>query len=127
MADLDTRLAFYMRLARVSSSGELDEMEAELEDRFGPLPNQIKNLLYMVRIKLMASGSGVREIITDKGQIVIKVVPGLRIDKLSMQGYFGDWLKVGTSQLRLDLKQAGKQWKRVLEDIIGRMAGAIDG
>lgn len=126
VSDLDTRLAFYLRFAKVRSLEEMNELRAELEDRFGPLPLQVKNLLYMIRIKLMASGSGIRDIIAEKGQIVVKLDPGVRIDKLSMQGYFGDRLKVGTSQLRLDIKRAGKQWKKVLEDVIEKMAQTID-
>lgn len=124
--DLSTRLALYMRLARVGSLEEVGELGAELEDRFGPLPLQVKNLLYMVRIKLMGSGLGLQEISSERGQVVIKLGPGLRIDKPTMQGYFGDRLKVGTSQLRLDTKRVGREWKKVLEGVIERMTQTTD-
>ena len=124
--DLSTRLALYMRLAKVSSLEEVDELGAELEDRFGPLPLQGKNLLYMVRIKLMGSRIGLREISSERGQVVIKLGPGLRIDRPTMQAYFGDRLKVGTSQLRLDTKRAGREWRKVLEGVIKRMAQTTD-
>ncbi len=125
--DLDTRLALYMRLARVDSLEEMYELGAEIEDRFGPLPLQVKNLLYIVRLKLMARGSGIRDIIGEKGQIVIRLGPGFTIDKTALQEYFGEKLKVGTSQLRLDIKRAGKQWKKILEDLVERTARTIDG
>ncbi len=119
---LSTRLALYMRLAKVSSPEEVGELGAELEDRFGPLPLQLKNLLYMVRMKLMGSQVGIQEISSERGQVVIKLGPGVRIDKLAMQEYFGDRVKVGTSQLRLDRKRAGKEWKRVLESVTERLS-----
>jgi len=124
--DLSTRLALYMRLAKLSSLEEAGEFGTELEDRFGPLPLQIKNLLYMVRVKLMGSRLGIQEISSERGQVVIKLGPGVGIDKPTMQGYFGDRLKVGTRQLRLDIKLAGKEWKKMLEGVIEKMAQTID-
>ena len=112
---------------QVSSLEEVDELGAELEDRFGPLPLQGKNLLYMVRIKLMGSRIGLQEISSERGQVVIKLGPDVRIDRPTMQAYFGDRLRVGTSQLRLDTKRVGREWRKVLEGVLERMAQTTDG
>ena len=119
--DISTRLALYMKLAKISSTVELDELGAEMEDRFGPLPVEAVNLLYMVKLKLMAGTSNIQEITWEKGQVVIRLLSGARMDRSYLQEQFGDKLKVGTNQLRLDVKRAGRRWQSVLEDVIVKM------
>lgn len=119
--DLSTRLALYLRLAKVGSLEEVGELGVELRDRFGTLPQQVDDLLYMVKIKLLGIMAGIQDIYSEQGQIVIKLGPGITIDKPSMQGYFGDRLKIGTNQVRLDIRRTGGEWKGVLEKVLLRI------
>jgi transcription-repair coupling factor (superfamily II helicase) len=122
VSNVSTRLALYMKLAKVGSPQDLHELGEELADRFGPLPFEVANLLYMVRLKLLAGQSNIREISAERSQIVIRLGPAAGMDRLSLQEYFGDVLKVGTNQLRLDIRRAGKEWQSVLEDVISSVA-----
>ncbi|MBV9061465.1 MAG: transcription-repair coupling factor, partial [Alphaproteobacteria bacterium] len=49
--DLNLRMALYRRLASLENGGDVDRFAAELIDRFGPLPDEVKNLLEIVAIK----------------------------------------------------------------------------
>ncbi len=49
--DLNVRMALYRRLAGVEAQSEIDQFAAELIDRFGPLPDEVKHLLEIVSIK----------------------------------------------------------------------------
>ncbi len=49
--DLDLRLRLYRRLAALETPEELDAFAAELVDRFGPLPEETRQLLDLVAIK----------------------------------------------------------------------------
>ena len=51
VADLQVRLDVYRRLSRLSDAGEIDGYAAELIDRFGPLPDEVKNLMSMIQLK----------------------------------------------------------------------------
>jgi len=51
IADERERLVIYRRLARVESAEELDELRAELRDRFGPLPALVENLLRIMNLR----------------------------------------------------------------------------
>jgi transcription-repair coupling factor (superfamily II helicase) len=124
--DLNTRLSLYLRLSKVSVPGELDELKKELEDRFGPLPQEVKDLLYMVRIKLLGSKAGIESISSEDGQVVLSLDATAKFDKLSLQRSFGNKLKIGTNQLRLDMRRAGEEWREVLEHILNVMAGSKD-
>jgi transcription-repair coupling factor (superfamily II helicase) len=122
VSDTSTRMDVYVRLAKTSTLAELDELAVELEDRFGPLPAETKELLYIVRIKLLGSYASVQDVSTEGGQVVIRLRPGTKIDRTLIQEHYGEKLKVGTNQLRLDMRRAGKDWRNVLEDVIRRIA-----
>ena len=51
VTDLNVRMSLYRRLASVESRAEIDQFAAELIDRFGPLPEEVKHLLDVVAIK----------------------------------------------------------------------------
>ncbi|HEX2628787.1 MAG TPA: transcription-repair coupling factor, partial [Chitinophagaceae bacterium] len=52
------RLSLYQRLDNSESEGELQEMRVELEDRFGPIPQQVDDLFITVRCRKLAVDLG---------------------------------------------------------------------
>jgi transcription-repair coupling factor (superfamily II helicase) len=71
--DRDLRLHLYRRLAEIRIPQALDEIEEELADRFGPLPDEVRQLLYQLRIKIKATAAGINRILTDNGQILLEL------------------------------------------------------
>ncbi len=51
VADLGLRLNLYRRLAHLGDRSSIDEFAAELIDRFGALPIEVKNLLVLIELK----------------------------------------------------------------------------
>lgn len=51
VADLGIRLGLYKRIANLSSIDDIKEIREELIDRFGPIPEEVENLLQTVEIK----------------------------------------------------------------------------
>ncbi len=49
--DLPVRLGLYRRIGALASDAETEAMAAELVDRFGPLPDEVDNLLGVVALK----------------------------------------------------------------------------
>jgi len=62
MPDVHLRLILYKRMSSVSSDEELQELHSELIDRFGPLPEPVKNLLQISKLKLLANTMGIKKI-----------------------------------------------------------------
>jgi transcription-repair coupling factor (superfamily II helicase) len=71
--DVGVRLSLYARLARLPDGAALDAFEAELEDRFGAVPAEARDLLDIARIRAMARAIGIRRI--DAGQAAIALTP----------------------------------------------------
>jgi transcription-repair coupling factor (superfamily II helicase) len=51
VSDLNVRMALYRRLATLEDKTEIERFAAELIDRFGKLPDEVKHLLEIVAIK----------------------------------------------------------------------------
>jgi transcription-repair coupling factor (superfamily II helicase) len=62
VADLSVRLGLYRRLADLEEDRDIDGFGAELADRFGPLPEEVKHLLKIVAIKAMCRRANVEKI-----------------------------------------------------------------
>ncbi len=60
--DLDLRLQLYRRLSRVENREEREAFAAELIDRFGPLPDEVKSLMQVVGIKALCKQLGVEKL-----------------------------------------------------------------
>jgi transcription-repair coupling factor (superfamily II helicase) len=58
------RLEMYKRLAEVRSEADVKAVEAELADRYGPLPTEVANLLAVARFRLLARSAGLTEIVS---------------------------------------------------------------
>ncbi len=57
--DVHNRLILYKRIANADSAAALDELQVEMIDRFGLLPEPSKNLLRLTHLKLRAENLGI--------------------------------------------------------------------
>jgi transcription-repair coupling factor (superfamily II helicase) len=55
LPDVHARLVLYKRISSVQSVTELDDLQAETIDRFGPLPDAARNLFRIARLRVAAS------------------------------------------------------------------------
>ena len=62
LPDVHTRLVQYKRIASAENSDELRELQVEMIDRFGLLPQPLKNLFALTRIKLRIQELGIRKL-----------------------------------------------------------------
>jgi transcription-repair coupling factor (superfamily II helicase) len=121
--NLNTRLSLYSRLARVEHIEEVEDMAREFKDRFGPLPQPVENLLYIVKIKVLAARAEVNSVSTQGKQIVIKPQHAdLPLKMEGVRGVIGRYpdaaIKIGATQIKLDTKLLGDRWKVVLEEVL---------
>jgi len=59
VTDSEERMDIYRRLSRVSSPAEVEEMRAEIRDRFGAPPEPAVNVLKLVELKVRALAAGI--------------------------------------------------------------------
>ncbi|RJO61755.1 MAG: transcription-repair coupling factor [Dehalococcoidia bacterium] len=120
VADTDTRLSLYQCLAGARNTEGVDVLGKDFKDRFGTPPVEVINLLYAVRIKVLAARAKLESISTEGSLIVLRRPSGMQFppeaDKLPRAG-----IKVTLNQVRLDTAVLGKGWQKTLEDVVGRL------
>ncbi|MDH5355594.1 MAG: transcription-repair coupling factor, partial [Gammaproteobacteria bacterium] len=79
IADIHHRLIEYKRIASARSGGDLRELQMDLIDRFGLLPDPLKNLFHTTQIKLQTATLGIEKIDIGEqdGKIVFNVNPNI--------------------------------------------------
>ncbi|TEU11201.1 MAG: transcription-repair coupling factor [Anaerolineales bacterium] len=115
------RLQLYRRLAGLSTLAEVDDMAQELEDRFGELSQAAVNLLYQLRLKILAVVAGVQAVSNEEGQVVIKAQDLGRAEERRLQRRLGNKARVGRRQVWLPL-DARDRWRELLPGILQTMA-----
>ena len=73
--DQDLRLKLYRRLADIREVESLASIEMEFEDRFGPLPGEVRNLIYQIKVKLLAALAGLASVGFEGKQLVLRYPP----------------------------------------------------
>ena len=117
-----TRLAFYQRLSVAKRAEEIEGIARELSDRFGPVPQPVKNLLYVVEIKQLTAEARVESISTEDKQIVLRFHSGKELSGLPLSRNYKDGVRIGTRQIRLDIKRLGNRWQQVLKEVLQEAA-----
>ncbi len=71
VSDLALRLGLYKRAGNIRNEADVESFAAELIDRFGALPDEVKNLLEIVKIKSICRSLGIDKIdVGPKGMVV---------------------------------------------------------
>ena len=67
---ISERLKLYNALSDINTEAELTTFEAEIIDRFGPLPTQVVDLLNSVKIKWLAKDLGIERLILKRSKMI---------------------------------------------------------
>jgi transcription-repair coupling factor (superfamily II helicase) len=62
--DIRLRLSYYKMLSNIQSHEELSDLEDELKDQFGPLPDQVLNLMGLMLLRFTCKHLGVKDLST---------------------------------------------------------------
>lgn len=78
--DTKQKIEFYKRLEGASEISEIEDIQAEMEDRFGKPTKEVETFLLMEKIRAVASGLGLESIFETGGEIRLKVSSNYRGD-----------------------------------------------
>jgi transcription-repair coupling factor (superfamily II helicase) len=111
------RLSLYSRLDNCETEEELQAMEAEMVDRFGPLPPQVQELFITVRSRKLAVELGFERMILKNDSLRCYFVNKPDSPYFESRTFNGilQYLQTGTNKARL--KQVGKLFMVVVEPV----------
>jgi len=128
--DLTVRLSLYRRIASMESTEDLDQLTAELVDRFGAIPEEVKNLLDTISIKILCRMTNIAKVDAGPKGVSLQFRNNTFANPERLIAHIAS--KNGLYQLtgdhRLVMKQTlpqssrAKVVKRALEELVGLMA-----
>jgi transcription-repair coupling factor (superfamily II helicase) len=121
------RLKLYRRLADITTYAQVDGIEQELKDRFGAPPEEVRNLLYLLRLRVAAMQAHLAAIAIEDGRIILKF--GKEDDALAarLNARFRDRVKISRDRAWLAGPDDDFQWREYLMDVVKAAAGtAVD-
>ncbi|MBE3577878.1 MAG: transcription-repair coupling factor [Limnochordales bacterium] len=117
----DSRLKvdLYRRIVGLTDEDEVTSLQAELEDRFGPLPEAARNLLLVARLKVLARQAGVHSVLEDDRKVVIRFHPGVLLEpdtEVELSRRFRGRVSIARGrQVQITLYKAGDAPVQLLE------------
>lgn len=82
LPDVHNRLMLYKRIASVQSEDELKELQVEMIDRFGLLPEPARNLINQTRLRLKAEALGIGKVDAGKEWVRLEFGATTPVDPL---------------------------------------------
>jgi transcription-repair coupling factor (superfamily II helicase) len=118
--DEKLRLGAYRQLAGAENEEELDSMLRSLKDRYGTAPAQLDNLAYSLRVKLRGQRMGLRGVIAEGHDIVIRVDPERLLDVEELARRMAGRIALGPN--RIKMRRKGEGWQDDLLTLLDEMA-----
>jgi transcription-repair coupling factor (superfamily II helicase) len=78
--DIHLRLLFYKRLSQIQGDGELSDIRAEMEDRFGEIPIEVDNLSELMALKAEMRRMRLRQLESGPGRLVVSLGHEAKLD-----------------------------------------------
>jgi len=129
VGDRALRLQLYRRLANLRDEGEVETIGTELADRFGPLPRQVENLLYQLRVKIRAMHAGVVAVASENGQLVLTLPLSSETDSNYFVGEIGFGARVSKNRIWLGKVSSNPReqaWREQLLVVLNRLEKRAD-
>jgi transcription-repair coupling factor (superfamily II helicase) len=131
MPDVHLRLILYKRIASADSTEQLRDLQVEMIDRFGLLPEAAKNLMRIAAIKLEAVTLGIEKIDAAESGGYIQFGGQARVDPVSLvrlvqeDGHTYRMRSAHRLQFRKELSDAAQRFK-FIEDLLTLLVAKPD-
>ncbi len=102
IAHMPARLAFYQRLSNIADRTQIPAVQADMEDRFGPIPQEVSNLLAVTDLRCLGTAAGVESISSASDGIITVVFRHPVGDaRQALQNKMGRGIRVGRRDMEV--------------------------
>ncbi|KAF1085830.1 Transcription-repair-coupling factor [Sporotomaculum syntrophicum] len=122
--DPNQKVEIYRRIASIKKGSTISDLEEELIDRFGDLPNSVQNLLKISQIRVLAGYLKIKLVNKQQGFYRLTFAPGhtLTGEKLVKVGeYYRNKVKFSNTdsefEIRYKIREAGRSPAQQLDEL----------
>jgi transcription-repair coupling factor (superfamily II helicase) len=128
ISDENQRLRAYRQIANAGDAAARERAEKELEDRYGPVPDAVRNLLAYSALKTLAEKIGVEAVDRRHNLLNIKFPKESRVDPARLMNIVGktpgaQFTPAGVLLLPLDGRSAAEDVLRFLSEKLVQLKG----
>ena len=114
IVDTELRLAIYRKIAAVEDERERFAVRQELEDRFGPIPEEVEHLLALIALRIRAQSLGIESLVEREREIVIRPVPTAGLER-RLTAKLGRAVKLTANSIRIRLPDLTIPWQDAVD------------
>lgn len=118
--DLRMRLAYYKEFTKIKEPADLDRYEEQMRDQFGPVPEQVINLMGFMLIRYYCCELGIRDVSAGKSSLSLAFVPQtpLSIDRILELVARSNKKYSVTPDSRLNIRMNEITWPRIMDELL---------
>ncbi|MGB3527383.1 MAG: transcription-repair coupling factor [Flavobacteriales bacterium] len=129
------RLALYRRLDDIRNETELQQFATEISDRFGPIPNEVNELMEAIRLRWLGQRMGLEKMVLRRGDLRGTFIADQKHPFFSGETFnavlravqaqprrFKVYEKAGTLRISVAAVKNIRDAKKALEDVLGTFA-----
>jgi transcription-repair coupling factor (superfamily II helicase) len=122
ITDQRMRLSLYRRIAEIETLEALDALNNEFEDRFGSMPEEVKNLIFQIKVKILSEKAGLVSVGMELDQIVLRFPS--QNEKLTLKELLlpGNFLRSGKNSYWFAFRKYGENWQDLLLEILTELS-----
>ncbi len=98
ISDSALKFEYYKKISSIKNQQQLEQLTAQLKDRFGSIPEEVSNLLYICELKIVCRKLDIYHMKERKGEVSIEFSKVSSIDVNRMI----DMIKTGNGAVRID-------------------------
>ena len=121
--DTDQRLLAYKRLATASDAADVDDLAGEWRDRYGPFPENARNLVLLAKVRLLCRRLGITRMEGDEENFTLHFTGRAELERLLPGFEEKKCTFVRETDLRVKIEIWGRHWpqrlarlKRILQE-----------
>lgn len=125
VSDTELRLNMYRHIASVTTLEGVDELADELQDRFGPYPDEVEHLLALIRLRIRAVDLGIDSIVERERVLVIRGIDTKDIDQDRIMRELGSAVRFTPNSIRIQATELEIPWRIALDVVMTEMEKSV--
>ncbi|MBS60668.1 MAG: transcription-repair coupling factor [Anaerolineaceae bacterium] len=115
ITDRRMRMQMYQRMAELDNEDSIQDIATELSDRFGKPPEPVENLIFQLKVKLLAHQAQIDSINLEGKKISLRC---RRIEDEQLRRYLADNMprdvRITRGKILLSIESSNQEWKVLL-------------
>lgn len=121
--EMALRLQIYRRIGGLATPDEVQQMRAELIDRFGALPAAVEGILYQIEVKLLAQAANATAVLSRDRLIEIRLPYLVELNRDQLAARLGAGVRV--TRTAVEVRSVDGQWRDRLLEVLTDLSASV--